>query len=235
MQKISLVITNYNRFDYLFQSFEKVLNDERIGEVVIVDDCSDPAIFAKIVERTRYMPKVILYRNETNLGCYENKREAVKKANNRYCILFDSDNVIDVDYLDAIYTYTWQANLIFAPVFAKPTFDYWKFQGCKFNRKNVATYAFSKSFDCLMNTMNFFVHRDSFVKVWRKQDNIKGADSIYFNYCWLEALGEIYVVPGLQYFHRTTHDKEHGSNFVQYGKESTPVCKQIERLMSEMR
>jgi len=159
----------------------------------------------------------------------------VSKASHKYCILFDSDNVIDVDYLDVVYTQTWRNHLIFAPDFAKPVFDYTYYSGKHLTKHNVHVLAFKPAFDCLMNTMNFFVHRDSFLTAWQPKKDIKGADSIYFNYLWLSMGGEIYVPHGLQYFHRTTHDKEHGSNFVQYGKESTPVCKQIEKLLSEMR
>ena len=139
--KISLCITNYNRLAYLFKSFEQVLNDERIDEVVIVDDCSDINLYRSIEEITRYMPKVKLFRNENNLDVYANKREAISKAENEYCIIFDSDNVISTKYLDKIYSVEWNSKTILAPDFAEPVFDYTKYAGIVFTKQNIAQYA----------------------------------------------------------------------------------------------
>lgn len=38
---ITLALTHWNRFDMLCESFAQVIDDERIGEIVIVDDHSD--------------------------------------------------------------------------------------------------------------------------------------------------------------------------------------------------
>ena len=235
MRKISLCITTYNRNAYLFKSFEQVLNDERIGEVVIVDDCSDINLYLAIEERIKYMPKVRLYRNEKNLGCYENKKIAVSKASNEYVVIFDSDNIISPEYLDKIFAEKWDSKTILAPDFAKPVFDYRKFAGVTFRKDNVAHYTFQPGFDCLMNTMNYFVHRDSFVTTWQQKHDIKGADSIYMNYLWLLSGNEIHCLKGLEYYHRVDAEdkKEHGSNYVEFAHESNP--KAIETLMSLMR
>jgi len=235
--KISLCITTYNRNAYLFKSFEQVINDERISEIVIVDDCSDLDIYKAIEERCKYMPKVKLFRNQKNLSVYDNKREAIRYAENEYCIIFDSDNVISPAYIDKLYSIEWKPNTILAPDFAQPVFDYRHFAGITFNKINIARYAFKAQFDCFMNTMNYFVNRANYLAIWQPKKDIKGADSIYMNYLWLMAGNEILCVKGLHYFHRV-HDydrNEHGSNFNKHAKESTPVCKQIERQISQMR
>lgn len=234
-QKVSLCITTYNRNAYLFKSFEQVLNDERIDEIVIVDDCSELELYKHIEEKCRYISKVKLFRNETNLGCYENKKKAVSKASNEYVIIFDSDNIISSSYFDSIYSVQWNQNTIYAPDFAKPVFDYRRFDGITFNKTNVAEYCFTAGFDCLFNTMNYFVHRDSFVQIWQPKHDIKGADSIYMNYLWLLAGNEIHCLEGLEYYHRVNAEdkKEHMSNFVEFAHESNP--KEIERLLSLMR
>lgn len=238
MNKISLCITNYNRLAYLFKSFEQVLDDERISEIIIVDDHSDKEIYAAIEERVKYMPKVRLFRNEKNISVYDNKKEAVSKADNEYCIIFDSDNVIGIDYIDKIYSIIeWNPKIILAPDFAKPAFDYRQYSGVTFRKSNVAKYAMRGAFPCLINTMNYFVHRDSYVSIWQPKDNIKGADTIYMNYLWLLAGNEIHVLKGLQYFHRINdYDKqEHGSNYVKHAIESAPQAEAIERMISRMR
>lgn len=235
MKKISLCITTYNRNAYLFKSFEQVLNDERIGEIVIVDDCSELGLYNTIAERCKYMPKVKLFRNEKNLGCYENKKVAISKAENEYAIIFDSDNVISTDYLDALYSVEWKQGTIYAPDFAKPVFDYRKFSGITFNKVNVSQFALTAGFGCLFNTMNYFVHRDSFVQIWQPKSDIYGADSIYMNYLWLLSGNEIHCLTGLEYFHRIHDSKtnEHGSNFNEFASRSNPDG--IERLLSLMR
>jgi glycosyltransferase involved in cell wall biosynthesis len=235
--KISLCITNYNRNAYLFKSFEQVLNDDRISEIVIVDDCSDLELYNRIEERCKYMNKVKLFRNEKNLGCYENKKVAVSKASEEYVIIFDSDNVIDTSYIDKIYSVEWNPSTILAPDFAQPVFDYRQYSGVTFNKVNVSQYALKGNFACLINTMNYFVHRDSYVAIWQAKEGIKGADSIYMNYLWLLAGNEINCLDGLHYFHRiNAEDKtQHGSNYVEFAVDSAPQCDNIERLISLMR
>ena len=236
MKKISLCITNYNRNALLFKSFEQVINDDRISEICIWDDFSDSTLYSALLERVKYMPKVRITRSEMNKGVYEAKFMAVQMASNEYCIIFDSDNVIDVSYIDKLYSVNWFDKQILAPDFAYPTFDYRNFAGTTYNKTNVAPFAFRPGFDCLMNTMNFFVHKYSYLAVWQKKDGIKGADSIYFNYLWLMAGNEIHVLKGLEYFHRVEgHGTEARSNFVNHAAESTPICKEIERQISLMR
>lgn len=236
MKPISLCITNYNRLAYLFKSFEQVINDERIGEIVIVDDCSDIELFSKIYEKCQYMAKVKLFRNKKNLSVYDNKREAVSKAENEYCIIFDSDNVIDKKYLDTIYSHDWRPDLILAPEFARPNFNYKRYSGITFTKKNIAKYTYKVLFSTLMNTMNYFVHRDSYLDVWKPKKDIKGADSLWLNYLWLKEGNSIQVVKGLVYYHRVNHEKtEHISNYVKHAVASAPKCAKVEKMMSELK
>lgn len=236
MQKISLCITNYNRNAYLFKSFEHVINDDRVGEVVISDDFSNEELFNAVKEKCKQFPKVKLFRNDTNLGCYANKHKSVSLAQYEYCIVFDSDNVISTDYLDAIYSQEWSSKVILAPDFASPVFDYRQFGGITFNKTNVSEYVFKKGFDCLINTMNYFVHRDSYLSVYQPKDGIKGADSIYMNYLWILCGNEIKVVKGMKYFHRIEHEKtEQKSNYISFAKDSAPMCDSLLQIIFSMR
>jgi len=57
------------------------------------------------------------------------------------------------------------------------------------------------------------------------------------NYLWLMAGNEIHCLRGLSYFHRL-HDgksQEHGSNYINFARDSAPQCKQIEKQISLMR
>ena len=206
--KISVCIPTFKRTNLLYESFMQVINDDRVGEIVIVDDASPAHIYAELEGFFKGNPKVKLYRNEVNLDCHMNKMEVVSKASHEYVILFDSDNVLETDYIDKIYANTWSPERILQPSFAKPHFDFRKFNSLLANRKNVAKYAHDSTFTTMLNACNFFVNRDRYLEVWDGSVDPVTSDSIYFNYKWLEAGNSIYVTPGLEYEHRI-HDGSH--------------------------
>lgn len=208
MINLSVAIPTFKRTDLLYQSFMQVINDERVGEVVIVDDASPLHIFAEIEGFCKGNPKIKLFRNEVNLDCYKNKREAVSKCSNEFVLLADSDNVFGVDYIDKIYDTPWAPERILQPSFAKPHFDFRKFNGLLVHKTNVAKYAHDSTFTTMLNAMNFFVHRDSYLEVWRGTIDPVTSDSIYFNWSWLCEGKSIHVVPGLSYEH-LVHNGSH--------------------------
>lgn len=212
-KKISLCITTYNRTDLLFKSFEHVINDERIGEVVIVDDCSFENIYDEVAEYCKKFPKIKLYRNQVNLDCYLNKRRAIEYATYPYCALIDSDNIIMIDYLNRVYSYEWSENIIFHPSFAKPNFDYTRYEGLVITKDNVAPYMSMPMFSTMLNTNNFFVNRNRYLETFDDKVDPVTSDSIYFCYCWLAAGNEIFVVNDLSYFH-LVHSLSHYQNNV---------------------
>jgi glycosyltransferase involved in cell wall biosynthesis len=207
---ISLCIPTWNRTDMLYEAFRQVINDDRISEIVIVDDASNDEVYHTIAWQTKSINKVKLYRNEKNLDCYRNKREAVSKASNEWVILFDSDNILTKQYVDRICDskVAWSKNQIFQPQAALPHFKFNSFKGTVINRHNVSTFMVDMSFQTMLNAMNYFVNRDEYLKVWDGSVDPVTSDSIYFNYCWLKAGNSIYVVPGLEYEHRV-HEESH--------------------------
>src|SRR6187455_1389546 len=95
--KLSLCITTFNRTDMVLEVFEKVYDHPLIDEIVIVDDCSNDDNFEELRCLLLDHPskdKIRFFRNIQNLGMSRNKREAVSRAENEWCILFDSDNII---------------------------------------------------------------------------------------------------------------------------------------------
>lgn len=206
---ITLAIPTYNRTDLLWQSFEKVLNDERISEIVIVDDHSDEIVWAQVQAMCHPHHKIKLYRNDKNLDCYRNKREAVSKASNEWVILLDSDNVIDSSYIDAL-LHKWirDSNCIYQPCYARPHFNFKRYENMEITKSNVGTYINDRWFETMLNACNFFVNRDEYLRIWDGSVDPVTSDSIFFNYRWLEAGNSIYVVPGMEYFHRV-HEGSH--------------------------
>lgn len=212
MIQISIAIPTYKRTDLLYKSFQQVINDDRVGEVVIVDDASPMHIYSEIESYCGSNPKIKLFRNEKNLDCYRNKMEAVKKCSHEYVILFDSDNVLMTDYLDTIYKQHWSPERILHPSFARPHFNFQIYDSLLANRKNVAKYCHNSTFTTMLNAMNYFVNRERYLEVWDGSIDPVTSDSIYFNYKWLEAGNSIYVVPELHYDHMVHNGSHYQQN-----------------------
>jgi len=228
---ISLCITTYNRYELLMESFAHVLDDDRISEIVIVDDCSDNDIYQKIEAATKDMPKVRLYCNPHNLGMSRNKALAIEMASNEWCIIFDSDNVIGPDYLDAI-DRVGDLNQygIYCPSFAKPQFNYGRYSGQLIHPRNAPEFMLHPMGECIFNTCNYLVNREEYLKVYQHNPEMKGTDTIWFNYLWLKAGNSFYVVPGMEYFHRVWE----GSGFLADCDYNMMQAKKIKKLISEL-
>jgi len=191
----TLAITNFNRWKLLLESFAEVINDPRIGEVLIMDDCSNAATWNKI--RTLSHPKIRAMRQLANRGMMENKKDAIGYASNEWVIIFDSDNILKPDYLNAIPTEL-DPNIIYMPDFAWPHFDYRELVG----KHSARSLAMSEVGTMAINTCNYLVHRDTYLHVYQHNPEMKGTDTIYFAYLWHKSERGFIIVPGMTYFHR---------------------------------
>jgi len=212
MRTITIAITTYQRYDLLLSSLGFVLHDDRISEIVIVDDASDKIIFDAVKKFCDQYPKIKLYHNISNQDCYRNKQIAVSYSSNPWLVLLDSDNEISEMYLDAIYKIdNWVDFVVYQPVHAAPMFDFRPFAGHRITKHNVREYMDKHMFSTALNAMNYFVNRDEYLRVWDGNVNPHTADSIYQNYRWLEGGNEIQFVAGMEYFHRV-HEGSHYKN-----------------------
>lgn len=213
---ISVCLTNYNRTTLLYESIVQVLDDERVNEFVISDDCSRIDLFNQVVDHYKDHPKVKVFRNDRTLDCYLNKRCSVERASNEWVILFDSDNILTKEYIDRIEN-LWIAGIntktVYQPDFAQPHFNFEKYGSTVVNQSNVKSYLGDATFQTMLNAMNYFVNREQYLKVFDTSVDPVTSDSIFHNYNWLKAGNSIYVVPGLQYYHRV-HDDSHYKNNV---------------------
>lgn len=226
MKTISLCITTYNRDKMLMESFEQVIDDPRISEIVITDDQSPDHIWRSIERKCAYIPKIRLYRNEENLGCYKNKKHVISKAFNEYVIIFDSDNIMTKSYIDKIYEQAWNPDTILAPDYVV-SFDYRHFSGQTITKNNVRKFAIQPRFDCLINTMNYFVHKNNYLKVWDGSVEPWTADTILQNRNWLNSGRSIHVVYGLEYDHRINHQIEEKSHYITHVRKTGNLFNQL--------
>lgn len=226
--KISLCLTNWNRNELLLESFAQVLDDDRISEIIISDDHSEEPNYDILQRSVKQWPKVKLFRTENNVGCYVNKARAISHATNDYVIIFDSDNIIDRSYIDALYKVEWNPDVILQPEYAKPAFNFTPWSGMTISKDNVAglfntSNAVKSQFDCLLNVMNYCVHKDSYLQVWEDCPEPYAADTILQNYNWFKSGKKMFVVPGMQYYHRL----HTGSHFIAHEKKSRELHKQV--------
>lgn len=213
-RRISICIPTFQRVDMTLDSFKEVYDDERVSEIIIVDDASDISVFEELKSICDVLPKVKLYRNLTNQDCYFNKATAIGYASNDRAILLDSDNRIDIDYLDRLYKIKeWEYDAIYTPSFAMPEFDFTAFAGLRITSENVAEYIDRPMFETCLNAANYFVDVYKYLEVFDSNTNPVTSDSIYQCYNWLLDGGKIEIVRGLKYQH-LVHSGSHYKNNV---------------------
>lgn len=225
MQKVSLALTHFNRFELLKECVAGVLSDPRIDEIVISDDASTDGSFDQLKEYYRDDGRVKLFRNKKNLDCYANKRQAVELCQNEWVILFDSDNIMTTAYLDVLWELErWNPQTLYCPTRAQPHFDYREFSGRQVSRETVAHFMTRPHFATALNTANYLVPRDGYLKTWDASVNPHTADSIYMAYRWLQRGGCLFFVDGLEYHHRV----HPGSHYKQNHQKTGDFAKTIE-------
>lgn len=249
---LSLCITTYNRFELLKESYAQVIDDPRISEIIIVDDCSsEPGIKEKV--NSLAGGKVKVYHQAQNRGMSRNKADAISYASNEWAIILDSDNVIGKDYLDAFFNLAVEGDaigyfgqiaqiekFIFCPDFAKPEFDYRAFKignggvGIRtgiYGARECAHEIKNDSFNCLMNTCNYIVHRDNYLATYSFNPEHIASDTIWFNYNHLKTGGLFCIVPDMQYYHRV----HKGSGFLQGVDHNMRMQGEVRKMIMELK
>jgi len=104
MSRISVCLTAYNHEDYIGQCLDSIL-DQTYKDVSIhvYDDCSPDKTF-EIAEAYQEKHKnIFLYRNGTNRGVNglaETQNRFIENADSEFCVFFDSDDYLELDYFE---------------------------------------------------------------------------------------------------------------------------------------
>ena len=208
----SLCIPTIDRFDSFLKGYlEEYINNDLIDEIIITDENGND--IEKIKQFYQDNTKLILVKNERKLGPFLNKLKACKIAKNEWIALIDSDNFANKDYFLVAKKYIYEnisneKNVILAPSFAKPNFNYSQFSGIVLKNeyfKNNKNMQFNSA--TLMNTGNYIINKyliDN-LNIDNEMNNISqssSCDVIYFNTLLFEQLDlNLHVVPGLEYEH----------------------------------
>lgn len=214
VRQISVTIPHYNNARFMRETLEYILNDERISEIIICDDCSKDFEELQSIVSEFNNNKIVLQQNERNLGCYHNKLHSVSKCTNDWAILLDSDNIIKKDYIDTLFNIEeWNTNTIYAPVWAKtfPGENSKNLNYNKFKNQTMTGYNYLQNFDdivfkCLINTCNYFLPVKQYQNIMKKysyeRNIIDCLDSAVLFTDWICNDNKIFVVENLVYAHR---------------------------------
>ena len=116
-RKISVSIPCYNSSDFILNVLEYPVTDNRIDEIIVVDDGSKD--YAQLEKRVNSIKssKIRLFRNEVNSGgAFMNKGIAASYAKNDWVLIFDSDNVFDESFINSIFSiHEWDENKFYSP------------------------------------------------------------------------------------------------------------------------
>lgn len=213
----SLCIPTKSRFDtFLDVNLEKYLENKLIAEIIICDEY-DSDDYTKLQSKYGKLlkSKIKLYKNDTNLGPFMNKRKVCLMASCDWICLIDSDNFASETYFQIAKQYlefnvcTWES--ILAPSFARSCFNYSHMEGNVLNKEtyhDICKLDVGKNmFQCFINTGNYVINKQLIhnLNISGEEHNIKqsfSCDVIYFNTLALEQFNiNIHIVKDLHYQH----------------------------------
>jgi GT2 family glycosyltransferase len=201
-RKISLCIPGYRRPKLTMETLAYPISDDMISEIIITDDLSPIDEYHELWELTKDISKVKLIRNVNNFHNAHNKRTALSFATNEWVILIDNDNKIDKNFVDKLFQVeTWDPKIIYHPEWLRPHYDYREISGSIINKENVALFTKYPFFVTTLNSNNYLVHRNTYLKVYQYNPEVRGADGEWFMLNWFNAGNSVYILPGLQYDH----------------------------------
>ncbi len=101
MSKISVIIPIYNVEKYLEKCLESVINQTyKDLEIICVDDCSPDNSNKIVQEYLKKDSRIKLIQREKNGGLSAARNSGLNKATGEYVYFLDSDDWIDLDYLE---------------------------------------------------------------------------------------------------------------------------------------
>lgn len=100
---ISVLMTTYNRADYIGTAIQSVLDSTYTNfELIIVDDCSTDNTLEVVESYKQKDSRISVYKNDKNLGDYPNRNRAASYAKGDFIKYCDSDEELYPYCLDVM-------------------------------------------------------------------------------------------------------------------------------------
>ncbi len=92
---VSILITAYNREEYISKAIESAINQSYSNfEIIILDDCSNDRSFEIANEYSRKDNRIKLFQNEKNFGQFPTRNKIARLAKGKYIKYLDSDDLL---------------------------------------------------------------------------------------------------------------------------------------------
>lgn len=223
MNRISLVIPTFNTSEYFLDCIKHAFKSPLIGEIVVNDDCSSQSEWNNLVSIIESLNsrKIVLSRNDANLGGFRNKFVSVQRASFEWVYLLDSDNFMTPSTLDIINSikdpsydvcYIPESLLLYEKKLGHTRNVNYNFGHSEINLSKARDHIKQQTeyFDWFLNTGNFVFNRQSYLQRLRaafdNPDEPNYACSIAFSYHWLANGGSYKIVRDFKYYHRLRDD-----------------------------
>lgn len=202
---------------FLEKSLPTFLENEYVSFVVVCDETGDD-VDAILASKWGNHPKLQLYKNETRLGMYANKRRCVEKSPTDWVAVLDSDNIFPEAFFETLVE-LWReegasSNTIYASseivrVFLKTGQSEEKtrhFSGMRIHKQIWNEILRTPGWNFLLNDGNWIANK-RVLDAWplMSEDRVKATDSLRIVRNFVERGFTYFIVPGLRYIH-TVHD-----------------------------
>ena len=102
---ISVVVTCYNHENYIEQCIRSIFHQTyRNIELIVLDDGSTDNSNEIIQEVLKDSPFVTKFESHENVGVVKNRNMGLSLINGDYLLFVDSDNYLDMDYIEQLYS-----------------------------------------------------------------------------------------------------------------------------------
>ena len=212
--KISVIIAAHNTENYIKKCLDSVLNQTlKEIEIIIIDDASTDSTSNIIIEYESKYPNIIYKRLEKSCGPGTARNKAISIATGKYISFIDSDDWIDLNYLQYMYE---RAESVGADIVASGQireFDYYKkhpIYKCYYNQEytlsgdiafRIMTNEYQYGIKFIPSALNKIYNRSFII-----ENSLFFAENIYFedqpfSYTCTLAAKKILCVPNVLYHH----------------------------------
>jgi hypothetical protein len=153
-----------------------------------------------------------------NLGELKIKIHCAELATNDWIVLLDGDNKLSPNYVDQLYKIPqWREDVIYCPDFGNDDrMDFRLISGNYINLTNIKSWLRKDELTLrkFLNTGNYFANRREYLKTARTiLINKEEYGDVVFNDYWLRSSHHLFVVSGMDYYHRIRKESAWKSNW----------------------